>query len=236
MDAVGTHFACVASGHYARCALHGEPGYHHASGGHDSRLARASLAPPLASPLASPRAGGGAGGRAVLYQSADAHKDQTYFLSQLSQSQLAKTLFPLGAASERERRGEERSREEAVFPLGAASRRALRRAMRRASCESNPLPSRPHRRRAAEERRAPARTPAEAAEPGAQGAPGLLAWRVRSPHGACVTVAWRACSRRTRRASASSASSTTTPSCAATWGSGVARRATRRKGGGDGVR
>ena len=25
MDAVGTHFACVASGHYARCALHGEP-------------------------------------------------------------------------------------------------------------------------------------------------------------------------------------------------------------------
>ena len=44
MDAVGTHFACVASGHYARCALHGEPGYHHASGGHDAPTKLGELA------------------------------------------------------------------------------------------------------------------------------------------------------------------------------------------------
>jgi len=35
-------------------------------------------------------------GKAELLTSADAHKDQTYFLSQLKQSQLANTLFPIG--------------------------------------------------------------------------------------------------------------------------------------------
>ena len=58
-DRVGTHFANVASGHYARTE-------------------RTSS------------------GEAKLLTSADAHKDQTYFLSQLRQSQLRNTLFPIG--------------------------------------------------------------------------------------------------------------------------------------------
>ena len=39
---------------------------------------------------------GAAASRAVLYCSQDEHKDQTYFLSQLKQSQLSKAVFPLG--------------------------------------------------------------------------------------------------------------------------------------------
>lgn len=44
-------------------------------------------------------------GQAVLCQAADALKDQTYFLSHLSQDQLARCLFPLGALRKAEVRG-----------------------------------------------------------------------------------------------------------------------------------
>ena len=60
-ERVGTHFAHVASGHYARSAADA------------------------------------AGGATRLLRSADAHKDQTYFLSQLEQRQLRDALFPIGA-------------------------------------------------------------------------------------------------------------------------------------------
>ncbi|KAL3900841.1 MAG: hypothetical protein SGPRY_012384, partial [Prymnesium sp.] len=60
---VGSHFAGIASGHYART---------HTS--HEGRPTR-------------------------LLTSADAVKDQTYFLSQLSQSQLASAIFPIGGMS-----------------------------------------------------------------------------------------------------------------------------------------
>ena len=67
-DRVGTHFARVASGHYAQT----DHDWHHQHGG------------------------GGGGGPVQLLRSADAHKDQTYFLSQLRQSQLASACFPIG--------------------------------------------------------------------------------------------------------------------------------------------
>ena len=46
--------------------------------------------------------GVGDGEAAKLLRSADAHKDQTYFLSQLRQEQLRRTVFPIGALSKPE--------------------------------------------------------------------------------------------------------------------------------------
>ena len=67
-DRIGRHFAHVASGHYARTS------------GFERDMNGASAAPPPVQ----------------LLRSADAHKDQTYFLSQLTQEQLHKALFPIG--------------------------------------------------------------------------------------------------------------------------------------------
>lgn len=69
-DRIGTHFAHVASGHYARTLVHPTTG------------------------------------KAELLTSADAHKDQTYFLSQLKQPQLANTLFPIGGLPKSEVRAQ----------------------------------------------------------------------------------------------------------------------------------
>lgn len=125
MDSVGHQFSCVASGHYARSALQGEEGYQHSDGGSDSRLWPAMTvaaggggggsrargvapSPParrggkvLAATSSSSRAPDAEfrqspQPQALLYCSEDEHKDQTYFLSQLSQSQLRQAVFPLG--------------------------------------------------------------------------------------------------------------------------------------------
>ena len=66
-DRIGRHFRHVASGHYAQ-----------------TRAAAAGGVGESGLPLAQ------------LLCSADTHKDQTYFLSQLKQRQLATTLFPIG--------------------------------------------------------------------------------------------------------------------------------------------
>jgi tRNA (5-methylaminomethyl-2-thiouridylate)-methyltransferase len=66
-ERIGRHFAHVASGHYAQTTLVTE------MGSNDIRAPRAQL-----------------------LRSADSHKDQTYFLSQLRQDQLRNTLFPIG--------------------------------------------------------------------------------------------------------------------------------------------
>jgi tRNA (5-methylaminomethyl-2-thiouridylate)-methyltransferase len=47
-------------------------------------------------------------GLARLLRSADAHKDQTYFLCQLRQDQLARSVFPIGDLTKAEVRGEAR--------------------------------------------------------------------------------------------------------------------------------
>ncbi|KAL1510837.1 hypothetical protein AB1Y20_007120 [Prymnesium parvum] len=52
------------------------------------------------------RTGGAAGGGVRLLRSVDAHKDQTYFLSQLTQAQLQNALFPVGRLSKRQVRAE----------------------------------------------------------------------------------------------------------------------------------
>jgi tRNA-specific 2-thiouridylase len=48
------------------------------------------------------RVSGGVGGRFELLKGLDGHKDQSYFLHRLSQAQLARTLFPLGALAKTE--------------------------------------------------------------------------------------------------------------------------------------
>ena len=79
-DRVGRHFGHVASGHYARTAPTRSTG------------SRATV------PFSS------AGGKPMveLLRSADAHKDQTYFLSQLRQEQLSSAIFPIGGMSKPE--------------------------------------------------------------------------------------------------------------------------------------
>ena len=42
------------------------------------------------------------GGLHILYQAKDENKDQTYFLNQLSKTQLSKVLFPLGGLTKQE--------------------------------------------------------------------------------------------------------------------------------------
>ena len=71
-DKVGRHFGAVASGHYARVAPV------------DGAAADAPLSHDA---VLAPREGG-----VRLLTSADAHKDQTYFLSQLSQEQVKKRI------------------------------------------------------------------------------------------------------------------------------------------------
>lgn len=73
---VGTHFKGVASGHYARVAP----------------------APYVPTPSPSPGAAAAVAVAAPvqLLRAADAHKDQTYFLSQLRQDQLSNVMFPVG--------------------------------------------------------------------------------------------------------------------------------------------
>ena len=76
---VGRHFKAVASGHYAR-------------------VAPAPPAPHVPAPSPSPGAAAAVAVAAPvqLLRAADAHKDQTYFLSQLRQDQLSNVMFPVG--------------------------------------------------------------------------------------------------------------------------------------------
>ena len=76
---VGRHFKAVASGHYAR-------------------VAPAPPAPHVPAPSPSPGAAAAVAVAAPvqLLRAADAHKDQTYFLSQLRQEQLSNVMFPVG--------------------------------------------------------------------------------------------------------------------------------------------
>ena len=76
---VGRHFSAVASGHYAR-------------------VAPAPPAPHTPAPSPSPGAAAAVAVAAPvqLLRAADAHKDQTYFLSQLRQEQLSNVMFPVG--------------------------------------------------------------------------------------------------------------------------------------------
>ena len=71
-DEIGAHFQRVVTGHYAR-AVH----------------------PPSSS---SSGAASGGDGLVRLVRSPDRVKDQTYFLSGLSQKQVASALFPVGVS------------------------------------------------------------------------------------------------------------------------------------------
>ena len=84
-ERIGRHFSHVASGHYARVAP---------SRGGDGASSARVLGGGVGCGGVS---GEGSESRVQLLRSADAHKDQTYFLSQLTQSQLSTALFPIGA-------------------------------------------------------------------------------------------------------------------------------------------
>ena len=89
-EQVGRHFQHVASGHYARVAPAAPP----------------ATARPPSPPSPSPLSPSPAPPRVELLRAADEHKDQTYFLSQLTQAQLASALFPVGELTKPEVRAE----------------------------------------------------------------------------------------------------------------------------------
>ena len=101
MDVVGRHFGSVATGHYAR-TLRVERGCSlPTSGSHARKYAIEDMSSSWArldssQGVEKPSSLLGRNFETILRTSADADKDQTYFLSQLSQEQLQRARFPIG--------------------------------------------------------------------------------------------------------------------------------------------
>lgn len=92
-DHVGKHFRHVATGHYARLERFDGDG----NGDGDDAGGAGTVAAAVVAEEEETKGGGDGQRRVRLLLSPDAVKDQTYFLCALTQDQLRKALFPLGA-------------------------------------------------------------------------------------------------------------------------------------------